>query len=212
MLTGRQIERYSRQIITQGFGGLAQERLLASHILVAGRQQDLEPILPYLAGAGVGHITLELDCGSEAIAALQTRLAGLNPDAKLSAGGHGRDGYDLIFATMSSGEATEQFGAEEHSKTALIYVRLDADPLIAIIPSRPPCLKCADADLNASLSEPCANPGLVVMMAAIEAIKLLAGITPANARLIEFDGYAATSRPLSRRTGASPCGCPIIEA
>jgi hypothetical protein len=48
------------------------------------------------------------------------------------------------------------------------------------------------------------------MMAAAEAIKLLAGVAPPGARLIEFDGYAAASRPLLRRPGASPCGCPAI--
>jgi molybdopterin/thiamine biosynthesis adenylyltransferase len=209
MLTGRQIDRYSRQIITPGFGGAAQERLLASRMLVSGRLVDLEPILPYLVGAGIGHIALNTDGESPAIGALQRRFADLNPDVEVTEADRACNDYDLILAFAGDDLAVDGFSAyaTEYSRSPLICVRLAAAAAIAIIPSRPPCLACADADLIAPLIGQCENPAAITMMAAIEAIRLLAGIAAMEARLIEFDGYAATSRPLHHRHGAISCGC-----
>jgi hypothetical protein len=208
MLTGRQIDRYSRQIIAQGFGGAAQERLLASRMLVSGLREDLEPILPYFAGAGVGHIALETEWESP-VAALQKRFADLNPDTEVAASDQSSARYDLILGLASEEFVAKRLHAraEANAPTSLIYVRLDAAAAIAIIPSRPLCLTCAEADLTAPIAGPCANPSVAAMMAAVEAIKLLAGVAPPGARLIEFNGYAATSRPLVRRAGAISCGC-----
>lgn len=209
MLTARQIERYSRQIITPGFGGAAQERLLGSRILVRGSLEQLEPVLPYFAGAGVGHLALETDAEPSAISALQRRFTDLNPDVQLTTFDQGHDAHDLIFAFAGNDQAAEELGAHppDYSRSPLILVRLAADASIGIIPSRPPCLTCADADFMAPLDGRCGNPAVAGMMAAIEAIKLLAGIAPLEPRLVLLDGYAATSRPLRRRPGAISCGC-----
>lgn len=56
MLTDTQIDRYSRHIILQEVGGLGQERLLASSVLVVGAGGLGAPLLLYLAAAGVGRI------------------------------------------------------------------------------------------------------------------------------------------------------------
>ncbi len=58
-LTDAQIDRYSRQIIVPHIGGRGQERLLAARILLAGDARDIEAPLAYLAGAGVGSISLK---------------------------------------------------------------------------------------------------------------------------------------------------------
>ena len=209
MLTSRQIERYSRQIITAGFGGAAQERLLAAHIIVLGDLAEVHPVLTYLVGAGIGHISLETDADAAMIASLQARFSDLNPDVNFEATESSNLKCDLLFALTNGPALTDRLNdlAALHPRAAMISARLDGTAAIAVIPSRPPCLACADCNLDASSDEPCSLPGLVTMVAGIEAIKLLAGTAPAEARLIEFDGYAATTRALQRRTDAAPCGC-----
>ena len=55
-LTERQIDRYSRHIILNQIGGLGQERLLSSRVLMIGAGGLGAPAAMYLAAAGVGTI------------------------------------------------------------------------------------------------------------------------------------------------------------
>lgn len=55
-LSEEEIERYSRQIILSEVGGVGQEKLLNSSILVVGAGGLGSPVLLYLAAAGVGRI------------------------------------------------------------------------------------------------------------------------------------------------------------
>ena len=56
MLTNKQIERYSRQIIMPEIGGKGQEELLKSKVLVVGAGGLGSAAIQYLACAGVGEI------------------------------------------------------------------------------------------------------------------------------------------------------------
>jgi hypothetical protein len=210
MLTSRQIERYSRQIITAGFGGSAQERLLAAHVIVVGDLADINLVLPYLVGAGIGHIGLDTDADAATIASLRARFSDLNSDVDFVAVDRTNLKCDLLLAITNGPASTKRLYdlATLHYAAAIIYARLDATPAIAVIPSRPPCLACAVCDLDDPSGERCGSPGLVAMVAGIEAIKHLAGIAPTAARLIEFDGYAATTRVLRRRSATASCACP----
>ena len=57
-LTPREISRYRRQLSLAGFGRDAQEKLADAHVAVIGAGGLGSPALLYLAGAGVGEITI----------------------------------------------------------------------------------------------------------------------------------------------------------
>jgi hypothetical protein len=81
-LSDRQIERYSRQIIVPGIGGLAQERLLASKVTLCGDIRDIEAPLAYLAGAGIGEITIATSDATH-VNELIARISNQNPDVTI---------------------------------------------------------------------------------------------------------------------------------
>ena len=54
----REISRYRRQLSLAGFGKAAQDKLRAAHVAVIGAGGLGSPALLYLAGAGVGKITI----------------------------------------------------------------------------------------------------------------------------------------------------------
>ena len=56
LLTKKQINRYSRQIILKKIGPIGQKKLINSNVLVVGAGGLGSPILMYLAGLGVGNI------------------------------------------------------------------------------------------------------------------------------------------------------------
>lgn len=57
-LSPREISRYRRQLSLAGFGREAQEKLADAHVAVIGAGGLGSPALLYLAGAGVGEITI----------------------------------------------------------------------------------------------------------------------------------------------------------
>jgi molybdopterin/thiamine biosynthesis adenylyltransferase len=77
MLSDRQIDRYSRQIILPQLGGRGQETLLAASIAIVGSAAISTAAALYLAGAGVGRLALS--------AAPLVAIDGLNPDCRTSA-------------------------------------------------------------------------------------------------------------------------------
>ena len=55
-LTGKQIQRYSRQMVLKKIGPIGQKKLLNSKVLVVGAGGLGSPILIYLAALGIGNI------------------------------------------------------------------------------------------------------------------------------------------------------------
>src|SRR5690348_12966266 len=105
-LSNQQIERYARQIIVPGVGGIAQERLLSARMMLAGKAADVAPVLAYMVGAGVGEIRLQLPAGDAAEQdSLIRRATELNPDVVIASGAETIAGLNLIF--VISGDTAE---------------------------------------------------------------------------------------------------------
>src|SRR5438128_2050305 len=112
-LSNQQIERYSRQIIVSGIGGIGQERLLASHLVLAGDIGDLERVLAYMVGAGVGKITLRLTAGDTApgVDELLERMHDLNREVAVNHAAADATDATLILALAGSAAALETIRA-----------------------------------------------------------------------------------------------------
>lgn len=78
-LTGDQITRYSRHILLKDVGGVGQQRLLNSKVLVIGTGGLGSPIALYLAAAGIGTIGL-VDADVVDLSNLQRQVIHFTPD------------------------------------------------------------------------------------------------------------------------------------
>ena len=58
MLSDAELDRYARQIILPQFGGAGQAKLKAAHVALIGAGGIGCPAIAYLAGAGVGRLTI----------------------------------------------------------------------------------------------------------------------------------------------------------
>jgi len=210
-LTDEQIERYSRQIIVPRVGGTGQERLLSARLVIAGDLADIETVLAYMVAAGVGRIDLIIaDAPPLAPDRLIARMREHNRDAAVAVAAVAPADTGLILAIAGSAAAVDlgRMLCAGARTNATIFARLDDPPKIAIMPSPPPCLVCADADLTQPFSRRCDTADSIAMMAAAEAFKLLAGYAPASpASLIKFQGYEAAAVELRRSASPPRCGC-----
>ncbi len=210
-MSDTQIDRYSRQIIVPGIGGFAQERLLRSKIILAGELGDLEPMLAYLVGAGVGTIALEV-AGDGAAAprdALIAEMRGLNPDAKVLSDAARIARPDLVAILAGSRAAVETAArlAEMHPGARSIVARLDGSGALALLSAPPPCPRCADGGaMLRPFGARASNARFIAMLAAAESVKLLAATAnPRRPVIIEFDGYRTRTHPI--RAAVRKCAC-----
>jgi len=211
-LTNSQIDRYSRQIIVPKIGGVGQERLLASRLMIVGGVADIEPALAYLVGAGVGTIFLRApaDDTAAAFAPVIGAMRDLNPDVAIQLASDTPDHLDLVLALASNSDTLENVRGfcSTRWNAPMIFARLDSQAKIAVLPSRPPCPACAGGDLLATFTRRGANADFVAMVAAVETIKTLVRYTPLPEPLmIEFNGYESNPRKLAVRPGPVPCAC-----
>jgi hypothetical protein len=189
-----QIERYSRQIVAPGFGGKAQERLLAAELVVIGGYDDLAMPLRYLAGAGVGRIHVDSRSVGARAGELIAQAGALNPDVTIDDATTGGD--QLVLALVGANASCDALAALV-SVRAFVVARLDAPATVAIIARRPPCPACSDAGLLKPIGRRVAESNFIAMLAAAEALKIIAGLGgPQAARVIEFHGYESQSRVL----------------
>jgi molybdopterin/thiamine biosynthesis adenylyltransferase len=210
-LTNQQIERYARQIIVPGIGGIAQERLLSARMMLTGKTADVASVLAYMVGAGVGEIRLRLPASdTKDQDLLITRAAELNPEVVVRPGAENIAGLNLILAIGGDSETSEPTLSPRLlcADVPLMFVRLEEPASVAILPKRPPCPQCADANLIAPSKHRSDNAGFVAMIAATEAFKLLAcSAPPPSSTLLQFNGFASTTRELRQSPLRSKCAC-----
>jgi molybdopterin/thiamine biosynthesis adenylyltransferase len=100
-LTEEQIERYSRHIILEEIGGIGQEKLLSSKVLIVGAGGLGSPAALYLAAGGVGTIGIidsdkvdltnlqrqiihhTSDVGVEKVKSAEHKIREINPDVSV---------------------------------------------------------------------------------------------------------------------------------
>jgi molybdopterin/thiamine biosynthesis adenylyltransferase len=205
-LSDAQIARYSRQIIVPRMGGRAQERLLGSRALLIAAYDDVAEPLAYLVGAGVGEIDLCVPGCDSDLKPLCDRMRDLNSDSTVTYGTSAQ--VPDVALIIAGSAAVVEFSAAESSRIgAVVIARLDTPEKIAILPSPPPCIACAGVGLLARFGARSVNAGFVGMLAAAEALKLLAGYEPpASASLIEFSGYETRAGALAAASNAR-CAC-----
>lgn len=208
-LTDEQIERYSRQIIVPRVGGRAQERLLASQLLLTGALDDIAGPLAYLVGAGVGSIQLLLAGDSPAgLQSLLARMRDLNSDSAVDPAWTPRKSVDLALAILGNEPALQ--AARKLWETALpgVIARLDAPERVAVLAETPPCPRCVSGGLFAPFSARSENGVAIAMVATAEAFKVLAGYEPKTGpSVIEFQGLLTRRRPALPGPESSRCGC-----
>lgn len=97
ILSDTELDRYARQIILKEIGGAGQVALTRAHVVVIGAGGIGSPAVQYLAGAGIGRLTVIdddrvdlsnlqrqtiytlADIGAPKVAAMQAAVARLNP-------------------------------------------------------------------------------------------------------------------------------------
>jgi hypothetical protein len=210
-LSNQQIERYARQIIVPGIGGIAQERLLSARMMLTGKAADVASVLAYMVAAGVGEIRLRLPASdTKDQDLLIPRSAELNPEVVVKPEAENIAGLNLILAIGGDSETSEPILPPRllWADVPLMFVRLDEPASVAILPKRPPCPQCADTNLIAPPTHRSDNAGFVAMIAATEAFKFLAcSAPPPSPTLLQFNGFACTTKELRQSPLRSKCGC-----
>ncbi len=171
-LTEQQIERYSRHIILEQVGGVGQEKLLSSKVLIVGAGGLGAPAGLYLAAAGIGTIGIvdgdnvdlsnlqrqiihhTADVGTEKIKSAKSKMLAINPDVKVRTYHQWaraenireiiRD-YDFVI------DGTDNFGAKFLVNDACYFEKIPfshagilrfVGQLITVLPGESTCYRC----------------------------------------------------------------------
>ncbi len=171
-LTDHQIERYSRHIILEEIGGVGQEKLLSSKVLIVGAGGLGSPAALYLAAAGVGTIGIidadkvdltnlqrqiihhTNDVGVEKVKSAANKIREINPDVtvktynQLAMADNARDiirEYDFVI------DGTDNFGAKFLINDACYFEEIPFShagilkfygQLITVLPGKTTCYRC----------------------------------------------------------------------
>jgi len=230
-LTEEQIDRYSRHIILEQVGGLGQEKLLSSKVLIIGAGGLGAPAGLYLAAAGIGTIGIvdgdkvELsnlqrqiihhtaDVATEKVKSAEAKMLAINPEEII------RD-YDFVI------DGTDNFPAKFLINDACYFekipfshagiLRFDGQ-LITVLPGETTCYRCIfSAPPPANAVPSCWQAGVLGVLAGVigslqatEAIKYLLGIGDLlTGRLLTYNALTMDFRKvgLNRNPNCPLCG------
>ena len=171
-LTDEQIERYSRHIILEQVGGVGQEKLLSSKVLIVGAGGLGSPAGLYLAAGGVGTIGIidgdvvdlsnlqrqiihhNCDVGVEKVESAANKIRAINPDVtvktyhQLAVAENIREiirEYDFVI------DGTDNFAAKFLINDACYFEKVAfshggilrfSGQLITVLPGRSTCYRC----------------------------------------------------------------------
>jgi molybdopterin/thiamine biosynthesis adenylyltransferase len=201
MLSGRERERYKRQMML--FGDEGQERLKKAHIVIAGAGGLGSPVSLYLAVAGIGTITIidmdvvdqtnlnrqilhtDRDVGKKKTVSAEEKLMAINPDIRI----HAIDSrIDETNAARLVGSADGIVDAMDNYPTRYLLNEVAITKRIplfhgairgfygqatTILPGKTPCLKCIFPRAPPKEVFPVvgATPGVIGTVQATEVIK-----------------------------------------
>jgi len=170
--TEQQIERYSRHIILEQVGGVGQEKLLASKVLIVGAGGLGSPAALYLAACGVGTIGIidsdkvdltnlqrqiihhTSDVGVEKVKSAEAKMHAINPDVTVKTyhqpvkADNIRKiirGYDFVI------DCTDNFSAKFLINDACYFEKIPFShagilrfdgQLITVLPGETTCYRC----------------------------------------------------------------------
>lgn len=206
-LSDAQIDRFSRQIILPQIGPSGQQRLLQSSIALAGDGALAELAALYLAGAGIGRITLHGGASER----LRAQLLDLTSDTlvDIAAGALGSADGDLLVACDLTVAAIDRAAA---GRRALVAGGSGGWLVVADGSS---CAGCAARAARRRVAAPAsllAGPtvGVVGALISLAVLKRLLGLgAPAPNAWLQFDPQRSTltQSPLTRDDE-----CPLCAA
>jgi molybdopterin-synthase adenylyltransferase len=205
MLSGRERERYHRQILL--FGEEGQERLKEAEIFIAGAGGLGSPVAIYLAVAGIGTLTVvdsdvvdrtnlnrqvlhaDRDVGEKKVVSAREKLGELNPDITIRATDariDERNAAELVGRADGIVDCLDNYPARYLlNRVALAKgiplfhgaIRGMYGQAATIIPGKTPCLACIFPKAPPEEEFPVVGvtPGLIGMVQANEVLKYLLG-------------------------------------
>lgn len=247
-LTDAQLDRYARQLILKEIGGAGQAALLGAHVALVGAGGIGAPAIQYLAGAGVGTLTLidddlvalsnlqrqtlygMADLGEPKVAAAAAAVARLNPEVRVIAQPVRIDGdnaAELLGAADVVVDGCDNFATRLAVADAALASR---KPLVSAAVGQfegqlgvfrgweadKPCYRCFVGGDPERAGTSCAEDGvlgaltgLLGSLAALEAIRLIAGFGAESAgRLLLIDALDLRFRTLALPKDP---GCPACR-
>src|SRR5215467_7724268 len=231
--------RYQRHLTLSEIGLAGQERLKAARVLVVGAGGLGSPAALYLAAAGCGTLGLldcdrvelsnlqrQVLFDTPAVArpkalAGRERLSALNPDIRVIAhevelrAGNVREllaGYDLVL------DGSDRLATRYLVNDACVLARLPLvsaaihrfeGQLLTYRPSAGPCYRCVFPEAPDGLVGNCATAGVLGVLQATEAIKLITGVgATLTGRVLIYDALEMRFSELraARRRDCPVCG------
>ena len=210
-----QLLRYSRHILLDEWGVEGQEKVSQSHALIIGAGGLGSPAALYLASAGVGHISLvdhdhvdvtnlqrqiahaQNRVGQAKVASLQTAIAAINPDVRVSGYAQKADAallaqcvptVDVVLDCTDNFETRQLINqaCAQFAKPLVSGAALRLDGQVAVYDTRQthsPCYACVFPPTQSFEETSCASMGVLAplvgvigSMQATEALKILSGM------------------------------------